>query len=89
MREQAWLQRTIFCRNRKHVIGAHFRVFNGCNGETAKTTTREIDVVTTPDGMPVSMIHVNNFSSELDAWVKMFDEVAKLFGADVSKKRAV
>ena len=31
---------------------------------------KEIDVVTTPDGMPVSMIHVNNFSSELDAWVR-------------------
>ncbi len=46
---------------------------------------KEIDVVTTPDGMPVSMIHVNNFSSEIDAWVKMFDEAAKLFGAEVSK----
>ena len=34
----------------------------------------EIDVVTTPDGAPVAMVHCNNCSSELDAWVKIYPE---------------
>ena len=45
----------------------------------------EIDVVTTPDGAPVAMVHCNNCSSELDAWVKIFGEFAELSGHPVAK----
>ena len=45
----------------------------------------EIDVVTTPDGAPVAMVHCNNCSSELDAWVKIFGEFAELSGHPIAK----
>ena len=45
----------------------------------------EIDIVTTPDGAPVAMVHCNNCCSELDAWVKVFDQVLKLAGTDIPK----
>ncbi len=45
----------------------------------------EIDVVTTPDGLPVAMVHCNNCCSELDIWVKMFGEFAELSGLKMSK----
>lgn len=45
----------------------------------------EIDVVTTPDGAPVAMVHCNNCCSELDAWVKAFDEFAQLIGQPMDK----
>ncbi|WP_022867204.1 xylulokinase [Schaalia vaccimaxillae] len=44
----------------------------------------EIDMVTTPDGSPVAMVHSNNGASEIDAWVSMFVEFAKLAGIDMS-----
>ena len=40
-----------------------------------KNSYPEVDMVTTPDGAPVAMIHCNNCSSELDAWVKLFGEM--------------
>lgn len=45
----------------------------------------EIDMVTTPDGSPVAMVHCNNCCSELDAWVGMFGEFAELIGKPLSK----
>ncbi len=45
----------------------------------------EIDIVTTPDGAPVAMVHCNNCCSELDAWVKLFAQFAKLAGSDITK----
>lgn len=44
-----------------------------------------IDIVTTPDGKPVAMVHCNNCSSEFDAWVRVFGEFATAIGADISK----
>lgn len=44
----------------------------------------EIDMVTTPTGEPVAMVHCNNCTSDLNAWVNLFDEVLGLFGTDVS-----
>ena len=38
----------------------------------------EVDMVTTPDASPVAMVHSNNGASEVDAWVGMFVEFAKL-----------
>ncbi len=40
----------------------------------------EIDMVTTPDGHPVAMVHCNNCTSDLNAWVNLFKEFASAFG---------
>ncbi|MDE6132702.1 MAG: FGGY-family carbohydrate kinase [Oscillospiraceae bacterium] len=45
----------------------------------------EIDVVTTPDGAPVAMVHCNNCCSELDAWVNIFEEFSVLSGNKIDK----
>ena len=45
----------------------------------------QIDVVTTPTGSPVAMVHVNNFTSEINAWASLFGEVASVFGANVDR----
>ena len=46
----------------------------------------EIDMVTTPDGYPVAMSHANNGTSDLNAWVGLFREFAKLFGINISDR---
>lgn len=45
----------------------------------------EIDLVTTPDGALVGMVHCNNCTSDINAWVNLFDELAKSIGASVDK----
>jgi len=45
----------------------------------------EIDVVTTPSGLDVAMVHVNNCTSEINAWAKIFGEAAELLGAKFDK----
>ena len=45
----------------------------------------EIDMVTTPTGKPVAMVHSNNCTSDLNAWVDLFDEFSKALGVDVSQ----
>ena len=45
----------------------------------------EIDIVTTPSGSPVAMVHCNNCTGDLDAWVKLFGELGGMLGADISK----
>ena len=40
----------------------------------------EIDVVATPEGRPVALVHCNNGSSDLDAWMRLFGEVAEAAG---------
>jgi sugar (pentulose or hexulose) kinase len=42
----------------------------------------EIDIVVTPEGKPVAMVHSNNGSSDLDAWVGLFGQVAQALGAE-------
>lgn len=44
----------------------------------------DIDIVVTPDGRPVAMVHCNNCCSELDAWVRLFGEFAALTGREMS-----
>lgn len=41
----------------------------------------EIDMVTTPAGDPVAMVHCNNCTSDLDAWIRLFGEAASALGA--------
>ena len=43
----------------------------------------EIDMVTTPSGAPVAMVHCNNCTSDLNAWVKLFGEFAETFGMKI------
>ena len=42
-----------------------------------------IDMVTTPDGSPVAMVHCNNCTSDLNAWVTIFREYQELLGVPV------
>ena len=43
----------------------------------------EIDMVTTPNGMPVAMVHCNNCTSDLNAWINLFKEYQELLGIPV------
>lgn len=43
----------------------------------------EIDMVTTPDGSPVGMVHANNCSSDINAWVGLFREFSEAMGFKV------
>ena len=45
----------------------------------------EIDMVTTPTGKPVAMVHCNNCTSDIDAWVQIFGEAAALLGSKPEK----
>ncbi|MEA5155109.1 xylulokinase [Raineyella sp.] len=40
----------------------------------------ELDMVTTPSGDPVAMVHCNNGASEVDAWAGVFGEFATALG---------
>jgi sugar (pentulose or hexulose) kinase len=47
----------------------------------------EIDMVTTPTGKPVAMVHSNNCTSDLNAWVELFHEFTGALGVDVNQSR--
>ena len=44
----------------------------------------EIDMVTSPSGHPVAMVHCQNCTSDLNAWVNLFREFAQTFGMEIS-----
>ena len=46
---------------------------------------REIDMVTTPSGAPVAMVHCNNCTSDTSAWARMIVQILNLYGFDVDK----
>lgn len=46
---------------------------------------KEIDVVATPHGLPVIMVHANNFTSEINAWTSLFEEVIVLGGGQINR----
>ena len=53
-----------------------------------KSMTRvstEIDVVATPSGNTVAMVHANNFTSEINAWASLFMDVIELAGGKIGK----
>lgn len=52
-----------------------------------KEVHHEIDLVTTPDGNLVGMVHCNNCTSDLNAWVNCFKEFLESLGVDVSMPR--
>lgn len=47
----------------------------------------EIDIVTTPTGKPVAMVHSNNCTSDLNAWVGLFQEFARTLGMEVGQSQ--
>jgi len=47
----------------------------------------EIDMVTTPSGKPVAMVHCNNCTSDLNAWVELFQEFSQALGVEISPSR--
>ena len=47
----------------------------------------EIDMVTTPAGRPVAMVHSNNCTSDLNAWVELFQEFTRALGVEVDQSR--
>ena len=46
---------------------------------------REVGMVTTPDGLPVAMVHCSNCTSDINAWVNLFSEFAETIGFSVDK----
>jgi len=47
----------------------------------------EIDMVTTPTGKPVAMVHSNNCTSDLNAWIEMFQEFTQALGVEISQSK--
>ena len=45
----------------------------------------ELDMVTTPDGLPVAMVHSNNGASEWDQWVGVFAELVESAGFSLTR----
>ena len=52
-----------------------------------KRVHEEIDMVTNPSGDAVAMVHCNNCTSDLNAWVNIFKEFAESFGIDVDMNK--
>lgn len=48
--------------------------------ERLKKVHKEIDIVTTPAGKPVAMVHCNNCTNDSNAWISVLREVTELFG---------
>ena len=46
-----------------------------------------IDLVTTPTGNLVAMVHCNNCTSDLNAWVNIFKEFSEAFGIEVDMNK--
>ena len=49
-----------------------------------KSVHSEIDLVTTPDGNLVGMVHSNNCTSDYDAWISLFAQAAEALGMNIS-----
>ncbi|MCB8925861.1 MAG: FGGY-family carbohydrate kinase [Ardenticatenaceae bacterium] len=47
----------------------------------------EIDMVTTPTGKPVAMVHSNNCTSDINAWVGLFHEFTEALGVEMDQSR--
>lgn len=50
-----------------------------------KNVYEEIDIVTTPVGKPVAMVHCNNCCTDLDYWVKLFFDLLQRTGSQITK----
>jgi sugar (pentulose or hexulose) kinase len=45
----------------------------------------EIDIIATPAGKPVAMVHCNNCTTDIDAWIKLLTEAIELAGEKIDK----
>lgn len=50
-----------------------------------KNVYEEIDLITTPTGKPVAMVHCNNCTTDTNHWASLLCEAANLFGAEPDK----
>lgn len=55
--------------------------------ESLKKAYPEIDVITTPEGRPVAMVHCNNCTGDIDGWVGLFHELSQSLGLELSRSR--
>ena len=46
---------------------------------------KDVDIATTPSGKPIAMVHCNNCTSDLDAWVNLFGEAMTQMGTKPDK----
>ncbi|VEG27816.1 xylulokinase [Actinomyces howellii] len=53
--------------------------------EPIRSLHEEVDLVATPAGAPVVMAHSNNCTSDLNAWVSLFSELAAAVGSQVDR----
>ncbi len=51
------------------------------------TVYPEIDIVTTPTGKPVAMVHSNTCTSDINAWVNLFQEFTSVLGVEISESK--
>lgn len=52
-----------------------------------KKVHQDIDIVTTPAGLPVAMVHINNCSSDINAWSRVFHDFAARLGLDLDEDK--
>jgi len=64
-------------------VSAGTSIFAMVATERVLSPHEEIDIVATPDGVPVAMVHCNNCCSEIDAWAGLFLDFAKRCGLDL------
>lgn len=50
-----------------------------------KSLHKEVDIVTTPDGRDVAMVHYNECTSKIDPWIKLFGEAFDLLDVTVDR----
>ena len=48
---------------------------------------KELNMITTPDGTPVAMVHSANCTSDINAWVDLFAQVDKAVGGDGNREK--
>ena len=48
---------------------------------------KEIDMVTTPSGRPVAMVHCNNCTTDINAWVDLFAQFSAAMGQEADKSK--
>lgn len=72
-------------RKRRGNVSAGTSVFAMVVTEKMLGMHREIDMVTTPDGNPVAMVHCTNCTSDINAWVNLFGEFAENMGYPIDR----
>lgn len=55
--------------------------------EALSSYYEEIDMVTTPSGKPTAMVHCNNFTTDINAWARLFKELVESLGLEVSSDK--